>query len=213
MRMLPALAPLLAFALSASAEVPDIGPAAQVGRPEPTAQATRVLRGITDGSLHAREGRLNGTPFKEWSDGSGARVLVGLGADGKPAWIVAHEPVEGGVRTFYDAGATGRVSRMVVNKESAHGADARRQAAENELKAFQPAEGLAREAEGTADLEPEAVKVYILGDGGASLRLVDFKTGQATPAPADQAGGLAAGVQRFYDALLAKAAPAAAPQP
>ncbi|MDE2290541.1 MAG: hypothetical protein KGL53_00555 [Elusimicrobia bacterium] len=207
--MTASLVPLLAFALAASAQVPDIGPGKQVGAPAPTAQAQGLLQGLSDGSLTAGHGTMNGVPFKEWTDGS-ARVLVGYGADGKPAWIVAHEPVDGGVRTFFDDGATGRVTRMVVNKQAdpMGRANARMQASENEMKAFSSEDALAQDAANTADMEPEAVKVYLVGADGGSLSLVDYKTGQRTPAPADQASGLATGIQKMYQAILAKAAPA-----
>lgn len=146
-----------------------------------------------------QEGKMGQTSVRKWESPDKQTVsTVGYSGDGKTPQFIISESGDGTMR-FFDDKADGSLDRVVVNKSNPK-FGARQKRSENDLKTFDSLDNLAGEAEVTAGLEPEDVKVYeiMTKDGIVTFRSVDFNSGEATELSGPDAQSLATKVQSSY---------------
>lgn len=148
-------------------------------------------------------GKITGTmgkeiPLKRWQSLNGETVTtIGYSSDGNKAEWLIHEKNDGSV-CYFDNNVDGKIDRAIINKNKT--SSPQQKSAFNNLKLFDSMQNLAEEANITADLKPENVKVYNVSfeDGGYVVKLVDFKSGKAYIIPGPEGAKMAGQIQTAF---------------
>lgn len=142
---------------------------------EEAAVAERDISAQMEGK--GQVGHMGQMEIRRWTTPDGDKAVIGYDQNKKAIWI----SVEDANATYrrIDRGLDGTVDRIILNKSNpAKGA--REKEAFNDLDMGTPMEKLAEQAEVEASLDPQAVKIFEVGQrsDGPSLRSVDFEKGE-----------------------------------
>lgn len=146
-----------------------------------------------------QSGTMGETQVRRWSAPDNSTVVVGYTPSGVVEFII-QESKDGSMR-FYDSGGDGSLDRVVINKGNA---GSHEKSDFNDLKTFSGIESLAREAQVSANLEPENVKVYetLMVGSDPVIRVVDFQTGEAYEMTGQDAASLNSTIQGKYSSIV-----------
>ena len=150
-----------------------------------------------------QSGKMGETPVKRWKSSENV-ITVGFSEDEQKAEWMTRESNDGTYR-YFDQGADGSLDRIIINKNEPE-LGAKQKSGFNDLKTFSTMQDLADEADVTAELSPEDVKVYqFIKDGEKHfIKIVDFQSGEAAELSGDDADELTAKAQGLFEKKMAE---------
>jgi hypothetical protein len=160
--------------------------------------AASVKNMVTFVKDKGQQGKMGETPVSRHKSAEGVVTTVGFSDDRSKAEWLTRESGDGTYR-YFDQGADGSLDRIIINKEEAKLGGGQK-AGFNDLKTFAEIDDLAAEADVTAELDPENVKVYQFTKDGEKhfIRIVDFQSGEASELAGEDADELTAKAQGLY---------------